>query len=403
MKFVRAYRYICLVSLAAFAATEAQASRLYFSTVGPGGSPIANSTSLPTVPTVNLDLTSNPTGTLHIWMQVDVQPPAAGITINGLSYDIATSNPAVATPTAHAMVNPATVNADGDPATRWVDTGPGFPTTDANLWVQRSAASALGNTTAIGNRDANFTRDPMDDIVSRSYYIGSVNFNAAAAGTTGLYFRAGGAITTTVTPPGPADLQFGSSTTTYRGDQVGQGNPILPNDPQADALIVVMGGVEPPDVMATITPHALGDLTPGVALLDGSPKGTFVDVTPNVTAGRININNFVGEANGELTVFFDLVNDAQAAQLVTDLNAIVGRAFTASLSNFVGNNPSGRNDGDIALSFAGAGGVGSSQFIDFDFGAAQVQAVGIPEPSTYALASLALMATAVYARRRRAA
>src|SRR5687768_1518801 len=99
MRFVRAYRYICLVSLAALTATEAQASRLYFSTVGPGGSPIANSTSLPTVPTVNLDLTSNPTGTLHIWMQVDVQPPAAGITINGLSYDIATSNPAVATPT----------------------------------------------------------------------------------------------------------------------------------------------------------------------------------------------------------------------------------------------------------------------------------------------------------------
>ena len=69
-------------------------------------------------------------------------------------------------------------------------------------------------------------------------------------------------------------------------DQAGQGNTITADLAQADAIIDVMGGVVTPTVSATLTPHVLGDLTPGVALLNASPQRTFVDVTPNVSTGR---------------------------------------------------------------------------------------------------------------------
>jgi hypothetical protein len=399
MKFVRAFCLISSVSCVFLAsATNGHAARLFFSTVDDTGSPIADSTSLPVVPTVNVD--ANGTGTLHIWMQVDVQPPSLGRTVNGLSYDIQASN-ALATPTGHTIVNPDTMDGNGDPAKRWDGTGPGYPG-EGDLWVKRSVATAIAGT-GIGNRTANLNNDPMTDTVSRAFYVGSLTFTAGTqSGMTGLYFRVGEGATTFQNPAGPAPLQFGSGTATYQGDAFGQGNPITQDLAQADAIINIMGGTEP-TFAASITAHAPGATDPNqLALLDGSPKGTFVDLN-NVTSGRININNFIGEPSGNLTVFFDLVNDAQAAQLVTDLNAIPSRTFTAALSNFVGTNPSGRTDGDIALTFTGGGAAGSSQYVDFNFGTVQAQAVGIPEPSTYALASLALMATAVYARRRRAA
>jgi hypothetical protein len=410
MKLVKAFFSVGMVLSAIFAtATTTRADRLYLSTVGPEGSPIGDTTSLPAVPTVMIN-TAGGTGTLHVWMQPDVRllpsQPAPAKKIIGFGYDIETSNTAVANATGSVVVNPNTLDPDsGEPTgpLRWSGVDDGYPAASGgSLWVENALASGVG-TPGMGNGTTALMNDGMKDMTSRSYYLGSITFTAVATGRTGLYFRVGDA-GTVVDPDIPAPLQFGNSTTTHLGNAFGTGDPITADLAEADAIIDVMIEGGGGDAMATLTPHALGDLTPGVALLDASPKGTFVDVNPNVSAGRININNFHGENSGNLTVFFDLVNNSQAAQLVTDLNAQVGRAFTASLSSFVGTNPSGRNEGDVALTFAGRGTPGSSQFIDFDFGAGvMVQAVGIPEPSTYALAGMALLATAVYSRRRRAA
>jgi hypothetical protein len=390
------FTFFCAALSVVASATPSYAIRVWLDPVGPasaGGTPTVGN-----VPTVNLD--AGQMGTLHVWAMPDgTRPPAQ--TMSSIAWNIETTNPAVATPLSHTVVNPA--NADsGD--NRWSGTNNGFPGS-GNNWVFNAFGANVG-LLGIGNSNAantTYAGDPEYHPATRSFYLGTLTFQAAAPGTTRLYFRTGNT-KNTLTGGAAAPMQFGNTNVTYMDDPGptgGLGDPI--SDPaMADAIIIVAGdGL--PMVNATITAHALGDLTPGVALLNGVPQRTFVDVTPNVDAGRININNFHGEPSGDLTVFFDLVNDALAAQLVTDLNAVVGRQFTASVANFVGINPSGRNDGDIALTFAGRGGVGSSQFIDFDFDGALVQAVGIPEPSTYAIASLGLLALAVYNRRRRAA
>jgi hypothetical protein len=322
-----------------------------------------------------------------------------------LSYNIETSTAGVAMPLTHTVVNPPN---DDSGENRWSGVSNGFPGS-GNNWVFNAFGANVG-LLGIGNSNANNTTyagDPEYHDATRSFYIGTLTFQAGANnGETRLYFRTGNAknVLTGATPT-PAPMQFGNTNVTYMDDPSptgGLGDPIT--DPaMADAIIMVQGGGTP-TVSASITAHALGATDPTqIAHFNGSPQRTFLDVPNTTTMGRINVNNFHGEQSGNLTVFFDLVNDGDATTLVADLNAIAGGAFTAALSNFVGVNASGRTDGDIALTFPGAGAAGSSQYVDFNFGAVQVQAVGIPEPSTYALASLSLLGLAFYARRRRAA
>jgi hypothetical protein len=136
---------------------------------------------------------------------------------------------------------------------------------------------------------------------------------------------------------------------------------------------------EPMGVSVVQTPHD-GTDTSGDVVFD-NVGNTFLNAG-GATSGRINILNYLGDGSGDLPLFFDLVEGANAQQLVDDLNAAAAGAFTAALSNFSAPNSDGTglSSADIEIRYAGVP-AGGNFFVDFDFGDVGVAAVGVPEPS----------------------
>jgi hypothetical protein len=144
----------------------------------------------------------------------------------------------------------------------------------------------------------------------------------------------------------------------------------------------------------TIADNPTGDTAPGDVKILNPTSGPFFVDAGGITSGRINVVNYRGQTSSDdLFLFFDLVAGANAAQLITDLNAAAGGAFVASASTFGG--------ADLVLQFDGQGQAGADKFIDFNFGTVGVARVGVPEPSTMTLAAMSLIGLVGYGVRRR--
>jgi hypothetical protein len=124
--------------------------------------------------------------------------------------------------------------------------------------------------------------------------------------------------------------------------------------------------------------------------------------------GRINLTDFAGEAGGDLSLFFDLADNSEAATLVNRINQGAPGLIEASLSNFRGTNVDNGEPvvADVVVRFNGRGLPGSNQLIDFSFlggcgpGIA-VNAVGVPEPSSASLAVAGIFLALLRPRGRR--
>jgi hypothetical protein len=341
------------------------------------------------------------TASLHVWLQPDEPPPNQ--VFDSLALDVVSSNASVASPVQFTWVNPFNRALGVD---RWdyaVVQSLGAPGTAQ--WVQNAKAQALfhpgiGKRAGTGLGDALFASDTGRDANTSAFYLGRLDFRITTVGRTGLYFRNGEFQTLLQAPDGPipAPLRYGdSSGPIHQGNVAGAGDPITPDLALADAIITVCGGA--PEFPASILAreHDGTDVTSGGVRLISAEFGEFRSAG-DAHSGRINVADFVGDRDGNLTLYFDLVDDWQAEFLVSSLNQAFDRDYEASLSNFRGRNFDTQTEviADIAVTFFGRGSAGANQFIDFNFvhsgscGPGEifaVRAIGVPEPSAWWLAA----------------
>lgn len=385
----------CAVAIAV--SSVAHADRMAFSLIGPPS--VVAGTNPPqtradgaldflSVPTVELMV--GETATLHLWMQMTSEVH----NYNSVAWSVESSAGSVAQLTDHTVANFSNA---GLGANRWDSTVAGTvgAAGSTNLLTNAYGFKVGGPGIGVGTGFLNaLPFDQGRDDQSESFYLGSITIQATQAGTAGLYLRTGDfkSILTT----GPANIQYGNSDNVYVGNVVGAGDPITGDLAMADAIIMV-GGTGPV-VGVTRTSHD-GTDTSGDVVFD-SVRNTFMDAG-GATSGRINILNFLGDGSGDLPLFFDLVEGANAQQLVDDLNAAANGEYTAALSSFSAPNAGGGSStADIEVRYAGVP-AGGNFFVDFNFGDVGVAAVGVPEPSSLALVGMGLIGLVGYGIRRR--
>jgi hypothetical protein len=419
MTFRWMFSFFVVLSVVASLTSSASAAQFVFSTVGPpvlsdpldpDSNYVAPGTvSLTTRP--ELTLNAGQTGELHVWIKPNNSPPAQSFL--SAAIDIDSSNAAIAHATGFDTFNPVIRNQD--PITRWNGTNnETIGAVGATKWIENAAGARVTNP-GIGNNANTFLDDPGRDTGvptnsgSRAFYFGKLTFQAepGVVGTqqTGLYMRVG-STKTILTGGVAAPVEFGPApNTTYQGNVVGAGDPMT-DLLQADALITVVGGIGDPCAL-TLTPHTGTDTASGDVRLINAANGDFRTAN-NLTQGRVNIVNAPSQANGNLTVYFDLVNNASAQAVVDCLNALPdpGNTFQAALAPYQGTNRDTNLPvtSDISVTFVGRGFAGSDQFIDFNFGPnGAVAAVGVPEPSSFGIAGLGLIGLVGLIRKRRRA
>lgn len=233
------------------------------------------------------------------------------------------------------------------------------------------------------------------DATNDTFLVQSVRLRVlpdAGGKSTGLQMRVGqlGFGIDNALPNDPQFVFFGDGTTGSAAGTAGA------TDGGIHAMITVFG--DEPVVGVTRTSHDGSD-TSGDVVFD-SVRNTFMDAG-GATSGRINILNFLGDGSGDLPLFFDLVEGANAQQLVDDLNAAANGEYTAALSSFSAPNAGGGSStADIEVRYAGVP-AGGNFFVDFNFGDVGVAAVGVPEPSSLALVGMGLIGLVGYGIRRR--
>lgn len=402
---MRKHRFLALVALVgvglALSASVAQADIILFSEVGypvkidPNDefsrTMAPSALSFTTVPNIQMQVGEE--RTLSIWLKAE----GSSHTYASMGWDVDSSNGSVVHLTGQTVVNAANVETGG---LRWdgvINGAAGAPGSTDLLTNVRALSLLQGASVGRGSSSAAVNGDQGRDNATVAFYLGDITFRADAAGTTGLYFRNGAATNFLKSPSIGASIMFGTSTTVYSGDNIGAGDPITPDLLEADAIITVMG--TGPTVGVTRTAHDGSD-TSGDVVINGVGN-TFRNAN-GASSGRINIVNFVGDSSGDLPLFFDLVEGANAQQLVDDLNAAAAGAFTAALSGFSAPNSDsgGLSTADIEIRYAGVP-AGGSFFIDYDFGNVGVAAVGVPEPSSMALLGMSLIGLVGYGVRRR--
>lgn len=155
--------------------SSAEAARLYFSTVGQGGSP--------TVGNPVITVTEGDSFQLHLWAELSAAGPTE--IISGLGISIVSTNAPVLEATANSIPQ---VPYFGGTFNRW-EPVPGNPNTGVlgdlvtNANAVAVTALGLGGTSAFG--------DPTYDAATSSYYVGTTTISATAAGTTDIFIKTG--------------------------------------------------------------------------------------------------------------------------------------------------------------------------------------------------------------------
>jgi hypothetical protein len=358
----------------------------------------------------SMTLSVGETASINVWITLDNAPTNKSYLAVALDMD--SSNPAVAHATGYEIFNPEIRGTDdGDPETppftRWDGIVPGaIGTAGSAKWVTNAAGLRVLQP-GIGNNINTYADDPgrsrgATTTVPRSFFLGTLTFQADAAGQAGIYFRTGSSLSTLSPTAAPAQLQYGANAETYQGDVLGSGDPMSGDLALADLIINVEG--PPPPSRDALRFNADAVVGPGAIVIPG-PTGInrSVNVEVNSNAGVIVAQNFQGS-------FFDVfmeIDLADGVDPVAALAALVAQGSNGEPSDgyqviplLDSTNELGLGiDYDILVRYPVT--PGQDAVIDFDFGTtATVRNVGIPEPSTFVLAAMGAVALLGMRRRR---